>query len=135
MKLGISLEIEELLNEKEALEAESRGLEGEQKQLELRVKTLCEKIIQELKKRNFPKREAINRLRSKVDELEAQLEKLSASIFFEKASEAATENDEAHEAAGEPTEDSEEEQEKDEKTVFVMALDEEENLRETFKEQ
>jgi predicted nuclease with TOPRIM domain len=119
MKLGLSPEINELLNEKAALEAESRGLEGEQKQLELRVKTLCEKIIQELKKRNFPRREAINRLRSKVEELEAQLEKLAASSFFEKASAEASENNEPQEAALE-------EQEKDKDTVFVASFNEEE---------
>jgi predicted nuclease with TOPRIM domain len=126
MKLGLSPEIEELLNEKAALEAESRGLEGEQKQLELRVKTLCQKIIQELKKRNFPRRETINRLQSKIEELEAQLEKLAASSFFEKASEEASENNENLEMALE-------EQEKDKNTVFVTTLDEEE-LQENIKE-
>ena len=126
MKLDSSPEIEELLNEKAALEAESRGLEGEQKQLELRVKTLCQKIIQELKKRNFPRREAINRLRSKVEELEAQLEKLAASSYFEKA--CAEEN-----ASNKNLEAALDEQGKIKNTVFVANLDEEE-LRENIKE-
>ena len=119
--MSLSPEIEELLKEKAALEAETRGLDGEQRQLELRVKVLCEKIIQELKKRNFPRRETISRLRAKVDELEAQLEELSASIFLDKA------NDEVAKTP------SDEEQENDKNTIFVASLDEEE-LREDSKE-
>lgn len=73
------MQVEQLLNEKANIEDEGRELDEEQKQLKLRVRTLTEKIIHELKKRNTIKQEAVNQLQSEVEELESQLNSLSVS--------------------------------------------------------
>jgi len=65
------------MDSKASMECEGRELDEEQKQLKLRAKTLTEKIIQELKKRNSAKQEAVNRLHNKVKELESELNSLS----------------------------------------------------------
>ena len=79
IKLSETVQLEQLLNEKTGVEDEARELDEQQKQLKLRVKMLTEKIIQELKKKNNAKQESVNKLQSKVGELESQLKALSAS--------------------------------------------------------
>jgi hypothetical protein len=77
--LSETVQLEQLLNEKTGVEDESRELDEEQRQLKLRAKMLTEKIIQELKKKNNAKQESVNKLQSKVGELESQLNSLSVS--------------------------------------------------------
>ncbi len=92
-----TLEIEQLLKEKSGLEHESRCLDEEQKKLNLRVKLLCEKLIQEIKKKNAEKQQTVSQLQTRIGNLEAQLNKLSANgaiqeeVLVEKAD---TKNDE-----------------------------------------
>src|SRR3972149_10565505 len=74
-----TIQLEQVLNEKQGVEEESRGLDEEQKQLKLKAKVLAEKIIQELKKKNSAKQQTVNQLQSKVGELENQLNNLSVS--------------------------------------------------------
>ena len=116
--MSIEIELEQLLHEKAVLEQELRRLEGQQKELETRAKTLCQKIIQELKNKHSAKKAAVNQLQSKVDELEAQLEKFSAHAILERA-----------------TDDSKEIQEKDENIVIMAAFDKEEESSENIKAQ
>jgi hypothetical protein len=78
--MSATIEIEQLQNEKARLEEEARDLDEELKQLETRWKLLSEKVaIQELKKKNAAKKEAINQLQHKISLLETQLEKLSTT--------------------------------------------------------
>ena len=72
-------QLEQLLSEKTGAEQESQELDEEQRQLKLRAKMLTEKIIQEIKKRNNAKQESVNKLQTKVNELEKQLNALSIS--------------------------------------------------------
>ena len=72
-------QLEQLLSEKTGAEQESQELDEEQRQLKLRAKMLTEKIIQEIKKRNNAKQESVNKLQTKVNELEKQLNTLSIS--------------------------------------------------------
>jgi chromosome segregation ATPase len=74
-----TFQLEQLQNEKSSIEQESQELEEEQRQIKLRAKTLTEKIIQELKKRNNIKQESVNKLQTKVNELEKQLNTLSVA--------------------------------------------------------
>jgi len=74
-----TIQLEQLLNEKQGVEEESRDLDEEQKQLKLKAKVLAEKIIQELRKKNNQKQQTVNQLQSKVGELENQLNNLSVS--------------------------------------------------------
>ena len=118
------MEFEQLLSEKAGLEQEARDLEEEKKQVETRAKVLCQKIIQELKNKNHAKRESINQLQSKVDNLEAQLDKLSGSGVLERAGVATSENAENKDDTEKALEASEENV--SETTVIVTALDKEE---------
>jgi len=77
--LSETVQLEQLINEKTGQEEESRRLDEEQKQLKLRAKALCEKIVQELKKKNSEKQQAVNQLQSRIGNLEAQLSTLSPS--------------------------------------------------------
>jgi hypothetical protein len=77
--LSETIQLEQLLNEKSGAEEESRELDEEQRQLKLRAKVLAEKIIQEIKKKNTTKQETVNKLQSKIGELETQLNSLSVS--------------------------------------------------------
>ena len=74
-----TFQLEQLQSEKSSVEQEAHELDEEQRQLKLRAKTLTEKIIQELKKRNNIKQESVNKLQTKVNELEKQLNTLSIS--------------------------------------------------------
>ena len=74
-----TFQLEQLQSEKSSVEQKAHELEEEQRQLKLRAKTLTEKIIQELKKRNNIKQESVNKLQTKVNELEKQLNTLSIS--------------------------------------------------------
>jgi outer membrane murein-binding lipoprotein Lpp len=111
-----TLEMEQLQNEKTRLEEESRNLDEELKQLESRSKILGEKIaIQELKNENAAKRQTINQLASKISTLETRLEQLATGN---------TQNQAA-------TETNFPETGRDEETIRVMALDNQEEIIET----
>src|SRR4030042_2877508 len=132
--MSMSAEFEQLLNEKAALEDESRDLEEEQKQVEMRAKVLCNRLIQDLKNKNNAKREAVSQLQSKADELEAQLEKLSAPGILEKAGIMTRENAEKPQSAEDAAEASEAKSaSEDEDAVVVAALDKEEEMGENLK--
>lgn len=75
-----TIQLDQLLNEKSTVEDEGHELDEEQKQLKLRAKMLTEKIIQELKKKNNAKQNAVNNLQSTVNDLETQLNSLSPSL-------------------------------------------------------
>ena len=77
-----TVQLEQLLNEKTGIEDEARELDEEQRQLKLRAKMLAEKIIQELRKKNNAKQDAVNKLQNKVGELESQLNSLSVSSII-----------------------------------------------------
>ena len=59
------------------MQEKSRRLDEAQKKLDQRAKKLTEKIIQELRKRNIEKKQAIDQLRARTRSLEAQLCSLS----------------------------------------------------------
>jgi len=69
-------DLERLMKEKQSLESESHRLDEEQEKLSLRARALCEKIIQQTKKKNSEKRQATNQLQNRIDNLEAQLNAL-----------------------------------------------------------
>jgi hypothetical protein len=104
-----TIQLEQLLNEKAGVEEESHELDEEQKQLRLKAKVLAEKIIQELKKKNNAKQDQINKLQSKVGELENQLNNLSVSgVLGNEVNESSGEEEatsEAFDEAMEPVED------------------------------
>ena len=113
-------EFEQFQNEKNSLENESADLEDEQKQLKAILKTLYEKIIQELRNKNNTKREANNELQTKLDELQAELDKLSIPAgVLEKVGAVVSESVEEPKAANEAGEPSEEE------SSLAMSVDEE----------
>jgi DNA repair exonuclease SbcCD ATPase subunit len=66
-------DFEELLKEKAGLEEKLNCLDEEQTKLDLRARMLCEKIIQELKKRNSEKQQAANQLRIEIGRMETLL--------------------------------------------------------------
>jgi hypothetical protein len=70
---GEKTDLELLFKEKAGLEEESRLLDEEQKRLNLRVKTLIGKLVQETKKRNSEKQQEIIHLREQIGGLENQL--------------------------------------------------------------
>ena len=76
--MNASEEIEQLQNRRTELETESKSLEEQQKDLEERTKILEEKIaIEELRKVNKTKQDAIDQLKAKLDELEQRLKNTS----------------------------------------------------------
>ena len=94
-----TVQLEQLINEKTGVEEESRHLDEEQRQLKLRAKVLCEKIIQELKKKNSQKQQSVNQLQSRIGALEAQLNTLSVtSVLGENTNEDAEGNGDEEEA-------------------------------------
>jgi hypothetical protein len=124
MKMSETVQLEQLINEKTGVEEESRHLDEEQRQLKLRAKVLCEKIIQELKKKNNQKQQSVNQLQSRIGALEAQLNTLSvSSVLGEKGNESGNGNGDE----GQETEAFEEEmQETDDSAVTVSEVDNEE---------
>jgi hypothetical protein len=76
----------------------------------------------------MPKKETISQLESKIGLLETQLEKLSTVNPFKKEDTPKKENTESQEDMKETGDASEAEQEKDEDTITVMALDNEEEI-------
>ena len=76
-------EIEQLMKEKSSLEDESRRLDEDQKKLNLRLKALYEKVIQEMKKKNSEKQQTVSQLQAKIGNLESQLDKLSVAGALE----------------------------------------------------
>jgi hypothetical protein len=130
--IKLSAPLEQLQNEKTRLE-EARTLDEELKQLETRWKVLGEKVaIQELRNQNAAKQETINQLKSKISLLETQLEKLSTGRTIRKEETVESENAERQEANKEAVDAPEEKQEKDDDTIMVMALDNEEEISENF---
>jgi len=81
--LSKSTEIEQLMKEKSSLEDESRRLDEDQKKLNLRLKALYEKVIQEMKKKNSEKQQTVSQLQAKIGNLESQLDKLSVAGALE----------------------------------------------------
>jgi cell division septum initiation protein DivIVA len=69
--------LEQLIEERGSLQEKSRRLDEAQEKLDQRAKKLTEKIIQELRKRNIEKKQAIDQLRARTRSLEAQLCSLS----------------------------------------------------------
>jgi predicted transcriptional regulator len=63
-------DLDQLLQSKLDLEKQLRDLEEQQTQLTHQAKTLCEKITQEIKKRNNEKKQAINQLREQYAQME-----------------------------------------------------------------
>ncbi len=126
IQLSNEVELEKLLFEKATLEEEMRRLEERQMELEMRARTLCEKIIEEIKKKNYLKKQTVDQLQIKVDQLEAQLEKFSVSAFLEKASVVTSENAENREAVVEEAAASKDSQEKDGPPVLIAVFDKEE---------
>jgi hypothetical protein len=91
-ELSTSKELEELGNKKAVLEAESHSLKEEQQTLEERIRVLEEKIaIEELRNGNKTKREAVSRLKLKMDELEQRLEQVGKAPETEPTTEAGPE--------------------------------------------
>jgi hypothetical protein len=124
-------ELEQLLNEKTDLEQEARELEEEKKQVELKAKALCQKIIQELKNENSGKREEINQLQSKANELEAQLNNVSGCVL-ERAGVTSNIDEENHEENDNLVESADGIEDIDEINVLVTTVDEDtscENLK------
>ena len=69
-------ELEHLEKEKARLEKESHRLGEEQRRLNLRIKKLTWMLIQELRKRNEKKHQAINQLKARIHKLETQFTEL-----------------------------------------------------------
>ena len=72
-------ELDQLMKEAKSLEEESHRLTDEEKQFSLRAKMLCERAIQELKKKNGEKQQEVTRLKEEISNLETQLHDLSSS--------------------------------------------------------
>lgn len=89
-----SIQLEQLLNEKNSVEDEAHGLDEEQKQLKLKAKALTEKIIEELKKKNAAKRSAVKELQNRVNDLENQLNALNVSKVIGTSNDAIENNEE-----------------------------------------
>ena len=132
MKMSETVQLEQLINEKTGVEEESRHLDEEQRQLKLRAKVLCEKIIQELKKKNSQKQQSVNQLQSRIGALEAQLNTLSVtSVLGENTNEDAEGNGDEEEA----TEVFEGMQETEDSAVTVNEVDNEEMTEDTDEKQ
>ena len=133
MKMSETVQLEQLINEKTGVEEESRHLDEEQRQLKLRAKVLCEKIIQELKKKNSQKQQSVNQLQSRIGALEAQLNTLSVtSVLGENTNESANGNGDEEEAtnAFEGMQETEEDS-----AVTVNEVDNEEMTEDTDEKQ
>ncbi len=77
-------DLEQLLNKIASLEEESRNLDKEQKQVDLRIRILCQNLIEELEKRDSQKQQAIRQLRERIGTMETQFQELVASDVYEK---------------------------------------------------
>ena len=125
--LSETVQFEQMMNEKSSMEEESRHLDEAQKQLKIRAKVLAEKIIQELRKKNIEKKQAVDQLQSKIGNLEAQLNALSVSdIPPAPAIEETAEVKEATETAEPPNEGFAEEMPETDENVTIAAVEEEE---------
>jgi hypothetical protein len=123
LRMSETIQLEQLLHEKAGVEEESHELDEEQKQLRLKAKVLAEKIIQELKKKNNAKQDQVNKLQSKVGELENQLNNLSVSGVLGNS---VDESNGEEEAASETFDEAMEETAED--NVTVTEVNEEEML-------
>jgi hypothetical protein len=119
-------ELEQLQTARTRLEEEHQTLEEQQKNLELRTKILEEKItIEELKRDNKSKNEAISQLKSKLDGLDQRLSSMldttSAPSFEPKQELVTTEVvDQVTETEAVVTETQTEEHEEDNVTVTAL---------------
>jgi len=75
--LSENIGLDELIEEKADLEEESRRLDEEQRHQSLRIKILCEKLVQEIKKKNSQKRQTIDQMHTRIDKLETRLKEIS----------------------------------------------------------
>lgn len=104
IELGDSKELEQLQNRRAELEEESNSLGQQQQNLEIKVKTLEERIrISELENINKTRLEAITQLESKVGELEQRLKTGGKTESYESTNEAKLEINEAPESTEEVT--------------------------------
>ena len=76
LSLNGTTELEHLEKEKARLEEESHRLGEEQRRLNLRIKKSTGMLIQELRKRNDEKHQAINQLKAGIHKLEIQFREL-----------------------------------------------------------
>src|SRR3990170_1088150 len=132
--LSETVQLEQLMNEKAGMEEESRHLDEEQKQLKVRARALCEKIIQELRKKNIEKKQALDQLQSKIGNLEAQLNTLSVSDVTPRKQEENVEVKEAIAAAEAANEGFAEEMPETDENVTIAAVEEEIEVSESNQE-
>jgi hypothetical protein len=66
-------DLEQLMKEKVELETESTRLDEQEKKLEVRARTLCERVIREIRKSNLEKQRAVNQLRERIERMETRL--------------------------------------------------------------
>jgi len=122
--MSASVEMEQLRSERVRLEEESRSLNSRLQQLETQSKILSEKIaVEELRNENAAKKEAISQLESKISFLKTQLEKLLSGGSLEKENPAEEQ---------EATKDAVDAAEKDEDTITVTVLDDNEAIIENI---
>jgi hypothetical protein len=69
----ISADLEQLLKKKADLEAELHRLDDQQRILDAQAEFLCGKIIQEIRKQNQEKEQAVYHLHERITEMETQL--------------------------------------------------------------
>ena len=133
--LSETVQFEQMMNEKASMEEESRHLDEAQKQLKIRAKVLAEKIIQELRKKNIEKKQAVDQLQSKIGNLEAQLNALSVSDMPPApAIEETAEVKEATETAEPANEGFAEEMPETDENVTIAAVEEEIEVSESNQE-
>jgi hypothetical protein len=125
-KLSDSKELEHLQNRRAELEEESNSLGQQQQNLEIKVKTLEERIrISELENTNKTRLEAITQLESKMGELEQRLKAVEKPGSYESTNEAKLEINEVPESAEEVTTSASEtnEEEPEAEVVAVAAIE------------
>ncbi len=74
------LDLEKLLREKVELEVELHRLDDQQRVLDERAKFLCGRIIQEMRKQNREKKQAVCDLRERIAELETRLGQFDGGV-------------------------------------------------------
>ena len=66
-------DLDQLLKEKKDLEQESHRLDEQIKDLDMRARTFCERVIQEFQKNNQKKQQSVNQLRERIETMEKRL--------------------------------------------------------------
>src|SRR5512136_174721 len=72
----VAADLEQLLREKADLEVELHRLDDQQRILDARAKFLCGRIIQEMRRQNREKEQAVCHLRERIAEMETRLGQL-----------------------------------------------------------